>query len=302
MRGHAVILKIHGKRMTLTKACEEYDIGIQNLLPSSIKSSPYVSREEKMISMIYKKYHRHIIVDGIFYLDSLHLALELGLDRERTAEYILNEDRVSYNASEFSKFKVDYPLTLQDHFNPKHPNHIRYYNRGAELARIYGFKEFQCFKNAISKNSINSARRYFTEKDCTHAITHRPRSREGSRMKRREDSILGITGLSSKDYKESFAKECGTQTLVNHRMKSGMSVDEAMCFAPYLPEDYDIKIYRHSYMTNLCGYTVIRFAYKDDRGNAYYECKNRANGEIKILSKELVTKMFYLQKEINKEG
>ena len=121
-------------------------------------------------------------------------------------------------------------------------------------------------------------------------------------MKRRSDSILGITGLGSKEYNESFAKECGDQARVNYRIENGMSVDEAMGFAPYLPEDCNIRIYRYSFMRNLCGYTVIRFAYKDDHGNAYYECKNRANGEIKILSKELVTKMFYLQKEINKEG
>lgn len=228
--------------------------------------------------------------------------MELGLDRESTAKYILNEDRVSYSVSEFSRFKIDCPLTLQDHFNPKHPNHISYYCRGKELARIYGFKCIQCFRSSIAKNTINATRRYFTEKDCIYAITHTPRSREGSRMKRRSDSILGITGLGSKEYNESFAKECGDQARVNYRMENGMSVDEAMGFSPYLPEDCNIRIYRYSFMRNLCGYTVTRFAYKDDRGNAYYECKNRASGEIKILSKELVTKMFYLQKEINKEG
>jgi hypothetical protein len=302
MRGRVVILKINGREMTLKDACNEYDIGIQNLIPSSVKNSPYVSREEKLISMIYKKYNRHISVGGIFYLDSLHLALELGLDRASTAKYILNEDRVSYSPSEFSRFKIDCPLTLQDHFNPDNPNHIRYYKRGEALARIYGFKCSQSFKNAIANNSINSTRRYFTEKDCIYAITHTPKSREGSRMKRKENTILGITGLGSKEFKESFAKECGEQTLVNYRMGNGMSVEEAMTFAPYLPEDCNIKIYRYSFMRNLCGYTVTRFAYKDDRGNAYYECKNRASGEIKILSKELVTKMFYLQKEINKEG
>lgn len=302
MNGRPVILKINGKEMSLIDACNAYGISVQCFMPASIKRSPYVSREEKMISMIYKKYDRHISVGGIFYLDSLHLALELGLDRESTAKYILNEDRVSYSVSEFSRFKIDCPLTLQDHFNPKHPNHISYYGRGKELARIYGFKCIQCFRSSIAKNTINATRRYFTEKDCIYAITHTPRSREGSRMKRRSDSILGITGLGSKEYNESFAKECGNQARVNHRMENGMSVEEAMGFAPYLPEDCNIRIYRYSFMRNLCGYTVIRFAYKDDRGNAYYECKNRANGEIKILSKELVTKMFYLQKEINKEG
>lgn len=302
MNGRPVILKINGKEMSLIDACNAYGISVQCLIPASIKRSPYVSREEKMISMIYKKYDRHISVGGIFYLDSLHLALELGLDRESTAKYILNEDRVSYSVSEFSRFKIDCPLTLQDHFNPKHPNHISYYGRGKELARIYGFKCIQCFRSSIAKNTINATRRYFTEKDCIYAITHTPRSREGSRMKRRSDSILGITGLGSKEYNESFAKECGYQARVNYRMENGMSVEEAMGFAPYLPEDCNIRIYRYSFMRNLCGYTVIRFAYKDDRGNAYYECKNRANGEIKILSKELVTKMFYLQKEINKEG
>lgn len=302
MTGRAVVLKINGKEMSLIDACNAYGISVQCLIPASIKRSPYVSREEKMISMIYKKYDRHISVGGIFYLDSLHLALELGLDRESTAKYILNEDRVSYSVSEFSRFKIDCPLTLQDHFNPKHPNHISYYCRGKELARIYGFKCIQCFRSSIAKNTINSTRRYFTEKDCIYAITHTPRSREGSRMKRRSDSILGITGLGSKEYNESFAKECGDQARVNYRMENGMSVDEAMGFSPYLPEDCNIRIYRYSFMRNLCGYTVTRFAYKDDRGNAYYECKNRASGEIKILSKELVTKMFYLQKEINKEG
>lgn len=302
MNGRPVILKINGKEMSLIDACNAYGISVQCLSPASIKRSPYVSREEKMISMIYKKYDRHISVGGIFYLDSLHLALELGLDRESTAKYILNEDRVSYSVSEFSRLKIDCPLTLQDHFNPKHPNHINYYGRGKELARIYGFKCIQCFRSSIAKNTINATRRYFTEKDCIYAITHTPRSREGSRMKRRSDSILGITGLGSKEYNESFAKECGNQARVNYRMGNGMSVEEAMTFAPYLPEDCSIKIYRYSFMRNLCGYTVTRFAYKDDRGNAYYECKNRANGEIKILSKELVTKMFYLQKEINKEG
>lgn len=302
MTGRPVILKINGKEMSLIDACNAYGISVQCLIPASIKRSPYVSREEKMISMIYKKYDRHISVGGIFYLDSLHLALELGLDRESTAKYILNEDRVSYSVSEFSKFKIDCPLTLQDHFNPKHPNHISYYGRGKELARIYGFKCIQCFRSSIAKNTINATRRYFTEKDCIYAITHTPRSREGSRMKRRSDSILGITGLGSKEYNESLAKECGDQARVNYRMENGMSVDEAMGFSPYLPEDCNIKIYRYSFMRNLCGYTVTRFAYKDDRGNAYYECKNRASGEIKILSKELVTKMFYLQKEINKEG
>ena len=302
MTGRAVVLKINGKEMSLIDACNAYGISVQCLIPASIKRSPYVSREEKMISMIYKKYDRHISVGGIFYLDSLHLALELGLDRESTAKYILNEDRVSYSVSEFSRFKIDCPLTLQDHFNPKHPNHISYYCRGKELARIYGFKCIQCFRSSIAKDTINATRRYFTEKDCIYAITHTPRSREGSRMKRRSDSILGITGLGSKEYNESFAKECGDQARVNYRMENGMSVDEAMGFAPYLPEDCNIRIYRYSFMRNLCGYTVTRFAYKDDRGNAYYECKNRASGEIKILSKELVTKMFYLQKEINKEG
>ena len=302
MTGHPVILKINGKEISLIDACNAYGISVQCLIPANIKRSPYVSREEKMISMIYKKYNRHISVGGIFYLDSLHLALELGLDRASTAKYILNEDRVSYSPSEFSKFKIDSPLTLQDHFNPKHPNHISYYGRGKELARIYGFKCIQCFRSSIAKNTINATRRYFTEKDCIYAITHTPRSREGSRMKRRSDSILGITGLGSKEYNESFAKECGDQARVNYRMENGMSVDEAMGFAPYLPEDCNIRIYRYSFMRNLCGYTVTRFAYKDDRGNAYYECKNRASGEIKILSKELVTKMFYLQKEINKEG
>lgn len=302
MTGRPVILKINGKEMSLIDACNAYGISVQCLIPASIKRSPYVSREEKMISMIYKKYNRHISVGGIFYLDSLHLALELGLDRESTAKYILNEDRVSYSVSEFSRFKIDCPLTLQDHFNPKHPNHISYYCRGKELARIYGFKCIQCFRSSIAKNTINATRRYFTEKDCIYAITHTPRSREGSRMKRRSDSILGITGLGSKEYNESFAKECGDQARVNYRMENGMSVEEAMGFAPYLPEDCNIRIYRYSFMRNLCGYTVTRFAYKDDRGNAYYECKNRASGEIKILSKELVTKMFYLQKEINKEG
>lgn len=302
MNGRPVILKINGKEMSLIDACNAYGISVQCLIPASIKRSPYVSREEKMISMIYKKYDRHISVGGIFYLDSLHLALELGLDRESTAKYILNEDRVSYSVSEFSRFKIDCPLTLQDHFNPKHPNHISYYGRGKELARIYGFKCIQCFRSSIAKNTINATRRYFTEKDCIYAITHTPRSREGSRMKRRSDSILGITGLGSKEYNESFAKECGDQARVNYRMENGMSVEEAMGFAPYLPEDCNIRIYRYSFMRNLCGYTVTRFAYKDDRGNAYYECKNRASGEIKILSKELVTKMFYLQKEINKEG
>lgn len=302
MTGRAVVLKINGKEMSLIDACNAYGISVQCLIPASIKRSPYVSREEKMISMIYKKYDRHISVGGIFYLDSLHLALELGLDRESTAKYILNEDRVSYSVSEFSRFKIDCPLTLQDHFNPKHPNHISYYCRGKELARIYGFKCIQCFRSSIAKNTINATRRYFTEKDCIYAITHTPRSREGSRMKRRSDSILGITGLGSKEYNESFAKECGDQARVNYRMENGMSVDEAMGFSPYLPEDCNIRIYRYSFMRNLCGYTVTRFAYKDDRGNAYYECKNRASGEIKILSKELVTKMFYLQKEINKEG
>lgn len=302
MNGRPVILKINGKEMPLIDACNAYGISVQCLIPASIKRSPYVSREEKMISMIYKKYDRHISVGGIFYLDSLHLALELGLDRESTAKYILNEDRVSYSVSEFSRFKIDCPLTLQDHFNPKHPNHISYYVRGKELARIYGFKCIQCFRSSIAKNTINATRRYFTEKDCIYAITHTPRSREGSRMKRRSDSILGITGLGSKEYNESFAKECGVQARVNYRMENGMSVEEAMGFAPYLPEDCNIRIYRYSFMRNLCGYTVTRFAYKDDRGNAYYECKNRASGEIKILSKELITKMFYLQKEINKEG
>lgn len=302
MNGRPVILKINGKEMSLIDACNAYGISVQCLIPASIKRSPYVSREEKMISMIYKKYDRHISVGGIFYLDSLHLALELGLDRESTAKYILNEDRVSYSVSEFSRFKIDCPLTLQDHFNPKHPNHISYYGRGKELARIYGFKCIQCFRSSIAKNTINATRRYFTEKDCIYAITHTPRSREGSRMKRRSDSILGITGLGSKEYNESFAKECGDQARVNYRMENGMSVEEAMGFAPYLPEDCNIRIYRYSFMRNLCGYTVTRFAYKDDRGNAYYECKNRASGEIKILSKELITKMFYLQKEINKEG
>lgn len=302
MNGRPVILKINGKEMSLIDACNAYGISVQCLIPASIKRSPYVSREEKMISMIYKKYDRHISVGGIFYLDSLHLALELGLDRESTAKYILNEDRVSYSVSEFSRFKIDCPLTLQDHFNPKHPNHISYYGRGKELARIYGFKCIQCFRSSIAKNTINATRRYFTEKDCIYAITHTPRSREGSRMKRRSDSILGITGLGSKEYNESFAKECGNQARVNYRMENGMSVEEAMGFSPYLPEDCNIRIYRYSFMRNLCGYTVTRFAYKDDRGNAYYECKNRASGEIKILSKELITKMFYLQKEINKEG
>lgn len=302
MNGRPVILKINGKEMSLIDACNAYGISVQCFIPASIKRSPYVSREEKMISMIYKKYDRHISVGGIFYLDSLHLALELGLDRESTAKYILNEDRVSYSVSEFSRFKIDCPLTLQDHFNPKHPNHISYYGRGKELARIYGFKCIQCFRSSIAKNTINATRRYFTEKDCIYAITHTPRSREGSRMKRRSDSILGITGLGSKEYNESFAKECGDQARVNYRMENGMSVEEAMGFAPYLPEDCNIRIYRYSFMRNLCGYTVTRFAYKDDRGNAYYECKNRASGEIKILSKELITKMFYLQKEINKEG
>ena len=302
MTGHPVILKINGKEISLIDACNAYGISVQCLIPANIKRSPYVSREEKMISMIYKKYNRHILVGGIFYLDSLHLALELGLDRESTAKYILNEDRVSYSVSEFSKFKIDCPLTLQDHFNPKHPNHISYYGRGEELARIYGFKRIQCFRSSIAKDTINATRRYFTEKDCIYAITHTPRSREGSRMKRRSDSILGITGLGSKEYNESFAKECGDQARVNYRIENGMSINETMGFAPYLPEDCNIRIYRYSFMRNLCGYTVTRFAYKDDRGNAYYECKNRASGEIKILSKELVTKMFYLQKEINKEG
>ena len=147
--------------MSLKDACKEYNIGIQNLIPSSVKNSPYVSREEKLISMIYKKYNRHISVGGIFYLDSLHLALELGLDRVSTAKYILNEDRVSYSPSEFSRFKIDCPLTLQDHFNPKHPNHISYYGRGKELARIYGFKCIQCFRSSIAKNTINASRRYY---------------------------------------------------------------------------------------------------------------------------------------------
>ena len=67
-------------------------------------------------------------------------------------------------------------------------------------------------------------------------------------MKRKENSILGITGLGSKEYEETFAKECGEQTLVNYRMGNGMSVEEAMTFAPYLPEDCNIKIYRYSFI------------------------------------------------------
>ena len=52
---HRVVIKINGREMSLKDACDEYDIGIQNLIPSSVKNSPYVSREEKLISMIYKK-------------------------------------------------------------------------------------------------------------------------------------------------------------------------------------------------------------------------------------------------------
>lgn len=79
MTGRAVVLKINGKEMSLIDACNAYGISVQCLIPASIKRSPYVSREEKMISMIYKNTIgiSRLVASSIWILFTLHWNLAL---------------------------------------------------------------------------------------------------------------------------------------------------------------------------------------------------------------------------------